>query len=221
MATRRVRLREQTSAEIKAAALAHLREVGGAQLSLRAVAASIGMSPAGLYRYYPSRDALLTDLITDGFAALAEEVCRARDAAEGDAFVAAALAYRGWALAHPHEFALLYGTPIPDYEAPESGPTSYASRNVGAAFVPPIVKAWRRGTLARREVPPTLTTLSVFAGAVNLPPDAAAVAFTAWTTIHGLVVLETFGHLTWLGEDTTPLALSRFQALSADLGIAP
>ncbi|GAA3885034.1 TetR/AcrR family transcriptional regulator [Saccharothrix violaceirubra] len=221
MANRRERLREQTSAEIKAAALAHLREGGGAALSLRAVAVSIGMSPAGLYRYYPSRDALLTDLITEGFAALAEEVARARDAARGDAFVAAALAYREWALTHPHEFALLYGTPIPDYAAPESGPTSDASRKVGAAFVPPIIKAWRRGTLKRREVPPSLTALDRFAAAVDLPPDAAAVAFTAWTAIHGLVVLETFGHLAWLGGDPAPLAESRFQALSADLGIAP
>ncbi|SES19193.1 TetR/AcrR family transcriptional regulator [Actinokineospora terrae] len=218
MATRRERLREQTSAEIKAAALAHLREGGGAALSLRAVAVSIGMSPAGLYRYYPNRDALLTELITDGFAALAHEVARARDAAEGDAFVAAALAYREWALAHPHEFALLYGTPIPDYQAPESGPTSHASRDVGAAFVPPIVAAWHRGTLKRQEVTPALNT---FAAAVDLPPDAAAVAFTAWTAIHGQVVLETFGHLAWLGEDPAPLAESRFHALSEDLGIAP
>ncbi|GLZ36493.1 TetR/AcrR family transcriptional regulator [Actinokineospora sp. NBRC 105648] len=221
MATRRERLREQTSAEIKATALAHLREGGGAALSLRAVAVSIGMSPAGLYRYYPNREALITDLITDGFAALAEEVTRARDAAKGDAFVAAALAYRQWALTHPHEFALLYGTPIPDYAAPESGPTSHASRAVGAAFVPPIIEAWHRGTLKRREVDPTITALNTFAAAVDLPPDAAAIAFTAWTTIHGLVVLETFGHLAWLGENPAPLAESRFQALSEDLGIAP
>ncbi|CCH27768.1 TetR/AcrR family transcriptional regulator [Actinosynnema sp. NPDC047251] len=221
MATRRERLREQTSAEIKAAALAHLRERGGAALSLRAVAVSIEMSPAGLYRYYPNRDALLTDLITDGFAALADEVARARDAAGGDAFVAAALAYREWALAHPHEFALLYGTPIPDYQAPEAGPTSHASRTVGAAFVPPIIQAHRRGTLKRREVAPTLAALNTFAAAVDLPPDAAAVAFAAWTAIHGLVVLETFGHLAWLGEDPAPLAEARFRALSEDLGIAP
>ncbi|MEV0677613.1 TetR/AcrR family transcriptional regulator [Actinosynnema sp. NPDC050436] len=226
MATRRERLREQTSAEIKAAALTHLREGGGAALSLRAVALSIGMSPAGLYRYYPNRDALLTDLIADGFAALAEEVARARDAAEGDAFVAAALAYRAWALAHPHEFALLYGTPIPDYQAPESGPTSNASRNVGAAFVPPIIDAWRRGTL-RSGTPggaaaePAPTALKTFAAAVDLPPEAAAVAFAAWTAIHGLVVLETFGHLAWLDEDPAPLAESRFRALSLDLGTAP
>ncbi|GLW90008.1 TetR/AcrR family transcriptional regulator [Actinokineospora globicatena] len=218
MATRRERLREQTSAEIKAAALAQLREGGAGALSLRAVAVSIGMSPAGLYRYYPNRDALLTDLITDGFAALAQEVARARDAAKGDAFVAAALAYRGWALDHPHEFALLYGTPVPDYAAPESGPTSTASRQVGTAFVPPITEAWHRGTLKHRESTPALTT---FAAAMGLPPEAAAVAFSAWTTIHGLVVLETFGHLAWLGENPTPLATSRFQALSEDLGIAP
>ncbi|GAA3001490.1 TetR/AcrR family transcriptional regulator [Actinokineospora diospyrosa] len=221
MATRRERLREQTSAEIKAAALAHLREGGGAALSLRAVAVSIGMSPAGLYRYYPNRDALLTDLITDGFAALAHEVAQARDAAQGDAFVAAALAYRQWALAHPHEFALLYGTPIPDYQAPEAGPTSSASRQVGAAFVPPIAAAWHRGTLKPQEVPPHLTALNTFAAAFDLPPAVAALAFTAWTTIHGLVVLETFGHLAWLGENPAPLAETRFRALSRDLGIAP
>jgi AcrR family transcriptional regulator len=227
VATRRERARAETTAEILDAARAQLREVGAAQLSLRAVAGALGMSPAGLYRYYDSREALLTALIAEGFDALAAAVGEARTAVGGrdltDQLYAAALAFRDWGLAHPHEFGLLYGDPIPGYAAPADGPTSAASRRVGVALLPPLVHAWRAGRLrvpALSGTPDAATRRWAAALAPDLPVPAAAAIMGLWTRLHGLVVLEVFGHLRWLGPDTGPLARAQLEALVGEL-IAP
>lgn len=186
------------------------------------------MSPAGLYRYYDSREALLTALITEAFDALAESVERARDAAGGDhtdRLLAALLGFRAWGIAHPQEFGLLYGDPIPGYAAPDGGPTSAASRRVGVAVLAPLVLAWRAGRLRVRETgvheaggspdPATLRWAATLDPA--FPPAAAAAVLSAWTRLHGLVILEVFGHLRWLGPDTGPLAEAQLRALVAEL----
>lgn len=226
--TRRERVRAETAGEILDAARAQLRESGAAQLSLRAVAGALGMSPAGLYRYYDSREGLLTALITDGFTELAAAVDRARAAADGqdlrDVLVAAVLAFREWAIAQPHEFGLLYGDPIPGYAAPEGGPTSVASRRVGAALVPPLVEAWRAGRLRVPGIagkPDAAARRWASAIDPDLPPEVGAVILGVWTRLHGLVVLEVFGHLRWLGADTGPLARAQLYALVDDVVSPP
>ncbi len=77
MSTRREQTRTATVTEIKAAALAQIASEGAPALSLRGVARTIGMSPAGLYRYYDGRDALLTDLLVDAYLDLARAVADA------------------------------------------------------------------------------------------------------------------------------------------------
>ena len=80
------------------------------------------MASSAIYRYFPSRDDLLTALIIDGYNAVGEAVENA-DAAvpredHGGRWLAVCHAVRDWALAHPHEYALLYGSPVPGYQAP-------------------------------------------------------------------------------------------------------
>ncbi len=109
-------------AEIKAVARAHLA-TDGANLSLRAVARDMGMVSSAIYRYYASRDDLLTALIVDAYNALGETV-EAAEAMVADRsqlrarWRAATRAVRTWALANPAEYALLYGSPVPGYAAP-------------------------------------------------------------------------------------------------------
>jgi AcrR family transcriptional regulator len=227
VATRRERARAETVAQILDAARAQLRECGAAQLSLRAVAGALGMSPAGLYRYYDSREALLTALIAEGFGALAEAVDRGRAAAEGgdvaDRLLGAVVAFRSWAVAHPHDFGLLYGDPVPGYAAPGDGPTSAASRRVGAALARPLVEAWRAGRLrvpVTRAEPGAATRRWASTVDPELPPDVAARMLGGWTRLHGLVVLEVFGHLHWLGPDADALVQAQLHALVDDL-VAP
>ena len=151
MATRRAQLRTSLERDLKATALGHLRDHGAGELSLRAVARDVGLSPAGVYRYFASREELLTALISDGYDDLADHLAAALDA-EGQTtprarMAAAGRAYRAWALEHPHEFALLYGTPIPGYAAPEGGTTVAANRRVGQQLLTPLVEAFAAGTL--------------------------------------------------------------------------
>ncbi|MER5766260.1 TetR/AcrR family transcriptional regulator [Streptomyces sp. NPDC001985] len=225
--TRRDRLRAETLDEIKAVALRQLREVGAAQLSLRAVATSLGMSPAGLYRYFGSRDALLTALIADAFDRLADAVERARDADPAadvaDRLLAGLMAYRRWAVEHPQEFGLVYGTPVPGYAAPPDGPTSVATRRVGGAFTPLFVEAWRQDRLRPAGEAASDPALARYAAALHpdVPPAAAAAVLGAWSRLHGLVLLEAFGHLRWLGHDTAPLAEQQLRLLLAEIGLRP
>lgn len=232
VATRRERVRAATVAQILEAARAQLRETGAAQLSLRAVAGALGMSPAGLYRYYDSREALLTALIAEGFDALADAVERGRDSAatddpgtdgSADRLLAGLLAFRDWGVAHPQEFGLLYGDPIPGYAAPAGGPTSTASRRVGVAVLTPLVLAWRAGRVrvptgaAPGAEPDPVTRAWAATLDPRMPPEAAAVVMGVWTRLHGLVVLEVFGHLRWLAPDTGPLARAQLRALVDDV----
>lgn len=132
--TARERVRAEVTAEITAAARRQLAEVGAAALSLRAVAREVGMVSSAVYRYFPSRDDLLTRLILEGYDALGE----AAEAADAPAdpprerWLAVCRAVRAWALAHPHEYALLYGSPVPGYSAPPD--TVPAAARVGIAL---------------------------------------------------------------------------------------
>src|SRR5512141_2377200 len=68
--TARDRARAELTDEIKAVARRHLAEHGSAALSLRAVAREVGMVSSAVYRYFPSRDELLTALIVDAYDAV-------------------------------------------------------------------------------------------------------------------------------------------------------
>ncbi len=227
MTTRRERLRAATFEEIKTAALSQIAEVGGSSLSLRGVAREIGMSPAGLYRYYDGRDELLTDLIADAYKDLATAVESAID--EGgdsphDRFAAGMRAYRRWALEQPNRFLLIFGTPIPGYEAPDDGPTVEGNRRMGEAFFSVGVDAWRRG-----QMPPVALGRPTTEGERNLaadidpemPPEFIPVMLGTWAHFHGLVTLEVLNQFRWLyGDDSEVLFESEIERLLSGLGVS-
>src|SRR5215472_3533002 len=155
-ATARERARAELSREIKEEARRQLAASGAGGLSLRAVAKELGMVSSALYRYYPSRDDLLTVLIIDAYDALgaaAEGAIAVAQAADGrpvparDRWTAACHAVRDWALANPHEYALIYGSPVPGYRAPEA--TIGPAARVPLAFVGLLGEALARGELGR------------------------------------------------------------------------
>ena len=128
----RARVRAEMIAEIKATARRHLAS-DGANLSLRAIARDMGMVSSALYRYFASRDDLLTVLIIDAYNDMGEVAEKADASVDpGDPpgrWMAVARALRRWALTNPAEYALLYGTPVPGYAAP-ADTTPPASRPV-------------------------------------------------------------------------------------------
>ena len=160
-ATARERARAELSREIKEEARRQLAASGADGLSLRAVAKQLGMVSSALYRYYPSRDDLLTVLIIDAYNALGAaaenaiagggQAATAGQAAAGDAmsarerWIAACHAVRGWALANPHEYALIYGSPVPGYRAPEA--TIGPAARVPLAFAGLLGEALASGEL--------------------------------------------------------------------------
>jgi AcrR family transcriptional regulator len=201
--TARERVHQEMSSEILTVARAQLAQNGAAALSLRSIARQLEMAPSALYRYYPGRDALLSALILSAYGSLADTAERASQAAYaaggGDAELWAAVprAMRQWALAHPHEWGLIFGTPVPGYQAPQDTVVPYG--RVAVALVRPVVEARAAGRLAAlTPIGDTKLHLAVAPVTDALFPDmpTATVVATlqAWTTLVGAISLELFGH---------------------------
>ncbi|HXW44181.1 MAG TPA: TetR/AcrR family transcriptional regulator [Streptosporangiaceae bacterium] len=196
----RARVRAEMTAEIKAVARRHL-ETEGANLSLRAVARDMGMVSSAVYRYFASRDELLTALILDAYNALGETV-EAADAAVTsrgrlrERWLAAARAIRGWALASPAEYALLYGSPVPGYAAPQD--TIAAATRTAAVLVRILADGYESGVLAAPEISlrrPVRADLALARDAIapGLPEELMLAGMTGWIQLFGTVSFELFG----------------------------
>ncbi|MEU4179801.1 TetR/AcrR family transcriptional regulator [Streptomyces sp. NPDC026589] len=206
----RQRRRAVATQEIVNAAELHITEHGSAALSLRAVARSLGMSVQALYHYFPDRNALVTVLIAKAYEDLATAVQTAADATPPDpsvpGFVIAAEGYRQWAVSHPERFQLLYGTPLRSYAAPVGGPTTRAMQQMSAAFQRVLFGDFTPEQLAAADTltlsPPFRAHLEQLSpdGLAALPPQATALLLSGWGHMHGLVVLEVFGHTSFLGD---------------------
>ena len=246
-ATRRERLREGTVADIKRTARELLVYGGPSAISLRAIARTLGMSAAALYRYFPSLEALVRELAGDLYDELREAVTAAGDAcgagasqrstaargadggAEADPWAAAAVrlsamarAYRAWSLGHPAEFALIFGNPVPGIAELEDDCLSpdHPGARLGAAFLEPFVALWRSGDPSGRHAPDlgASTAPLVAVHGDDLPAGALAAFLAGWTRLYGLVAMEVFGHLRWAVTDVSPLFEAELAAFMRELG---
>ncbi len=230
--TRRGRLQEQTRDEIKAVARRQMAREGASALSLRAIAGEMGLTAPALYRYYPSRDELITALIVDAFHALGDVLEGARGTVVAEAhanqFVAMMHAYRAWALAHPAEFTLIYGTPIPGYHAPEVV-TDPAVRRSLAPLLALLAAAWQAGKItpdpAYAAPPPPLGERfgAMLPGAAGgrVPTAALHVGFVAWAHLQGIIMLELFGHIAPVVGDPELFYAFEVRVQLLRLGLAP
>ena len=197
---RRDENRERMEAAILDLGRRQLAEVGPAQLSLRAVARELGVSSSAVYRYVESRDDLLTRLIVGAY----EDVGRAVEAAvadlgvgEGEALTAwrtACHTLRGWARTHPNEWALVYGSPVPGYVAPES---TVAPAGLVARALARIVRAGGPVDDRRASFSTDLVgQLDRTAEMMDLPADPARTVLlvSAWSQLVGTIGLELSGH---------------------------
>jgi AcrR family transcriptional regulator len=205
--TARERVRAEVTTEITDAARRQLAEVGAAALSLRAVARELGMASSAVYRYFPSRDDLLTRLIIDGYDDLgaAAEAADPPSAPPAERWLAVCRAVRTWARAHPHEYALLYGSPVPGYAAPKD--TVPAASRVGVVLGRILGEAARSGALptAAGERDPGLVSddaVDVLGGAHPSIDETVRVrALLAWSALFGTISFELFGHFVGSVED--------------------
>ena len=187
-----------------------MAETGAAALSLRAVSRELGMVSSALYRYFPSRDALLTALIVESFDAVgaaAEQALPPAGRGVEKRWVAVATAIRRWALGQPHDYALVYGSPVPGYEAPTDtvDPAARVSL-VALGIVGDGVAAGEIGTAAPaglRMPRPLHADMARLRDQVapDVPDEVLARALLAWVAMFGSISYELFGHLHGVVDD--------------------
>ncbi|MFD5628968.1 TetR/AcrR family transcriptional regulator [Streptomyces sp. NPDC127072] len=205
--TLRERRRAAATREILETAERHITAHGPHALSLRAVARTLQMTVQALYHYFPNRDALVTAVITKAYDDLADAVQEAVDSAPHEAdlprLVVAAEGYRRWAIAHPERFQLLYGAPLRHYKAPVDGPTTQAMQRMSAVFQREMFAGFTTAQLAAIDAPALTPGIRALLDHStdepgHLPAPATALMLSAWGHMHGLVVLEVFGHTPFL-----------------------
>jgi AcrR family transcriptional regulator len=223
--TARQLAREEMERRILASARRQLAEVGPAQLSLRAVARDLGVASSAVYRYVASRDELVTQLILQVYGELGDAVEAAASAAAPDAAAqwrTWAATVRGWALEHPYDWALVYGTPIPGYAAPQD--TIEPATRVNAPILAPRGVPDRdldSGNAATRAALAPLMDLVQAIGGGPLGAGAGFAMMAAWSAVHGFINLELGGHFVGVLADTTPVFDTLVHRTAQDLGLLP
>jgi AcrR family transcriptional regulator len=192
----RVRYRRQVRAEVLDHAWLQIATAGVSALSLKAIAAELGLTGPALYRYFASRDELLTELILTAYADLAQvaEACVDHRQTPVRQLEGLAVELRHWALARPQRYLLLYGTPVPGYRAPPE-----ATALAGRIFAPVHAAVRALGDGQREQ-----------------QGDAYLRSVTFWTRLHGVLSLELAGHFS--GMDLDPEALYRNEIQSVITG---
>lgn len=198
------RTRAQMEAAILAAGRTQLRERGAAALSLREVAREVGVVSSAVYRYVESRDELLTRLLVDAFdgladavdAALAEVPGGVAGAGAGGAaqrLAVLARAVRSWGVAHPAEWGLLYGTPVPGFAASPERTGGPGTRVMVRVLEQVAAGGLGEMTADGDDVLVSFAREAVAELGVDASADEVAAAMTWWAGLVGLVSADVFG----------------------------
>ncbi len=207
--TPRERYRTQVREEIKQHAWAQIAAAGASALSLNAIAKRMGMSGPALYRYFANRDELITELVKDAYRSLADTFRTRAEAGAGLRGLAHAL--REWALNDPQRYFLVYGTPVPGYQAPED--TTRIVSEIMAVLLDACT-AEQPPTTPPSRLDQHLSEHRDWAGEHPAPPSALRRALTFWTRLHGALSLELAGHFNGMGFDPDQLYAAETQALT-------
>jgi len=198
----RARAREALTEDIKALARRQLAEGGAGELSLRQIARELGMVSSAVYRYFASRDELLTALIVESYDAVgtvAEAAAEDRRGGFTARWLRVATAIRSWAIANPHDYALIYGTPVPGYRAPQDTvPAAIRISAVALGLVADAVAAGEVDDATTMSIPRVVRRdLATIRDAIatGVPDDVLSRGLLAWTMMFGTISFELFGHL--------------------------
>jgi AcrR family transcriptional regulator len=173
------------------------------------VARDLGVVSSAIYHYVRSRDDLLTLLVVDGYDELGDAV----DAAEAKVdpadfrgrFLAIGHAVRAWALQEPAPYALLFGSPVPGYQAPAEQTTGPGTRVFTAlvrlwvdAHTAGVVQPPAPGPKVSRAVAADVKRIRAEFG-ISTPDDLILRGVLSWAALFGCVSFEVFGQY---GPDT-------------------
>jgi AcrR family transcriptional regulator len=205
--TARAIAREELTRAIVDTARRQLAEHGPAALSVRAVARELGMASSAVYRYFASRDELLTELIIVGYRELGEAARTAEAAVRRRTdfrarWLAFARGVRSWAVQHPHDYALIYGSPVPGYAAPQS--TVEPATQVVRVLFELLSDMQSHGVVPEpvpvpRPVQRTMAPLRDFGGGIG--DDLLLRGTVSWSGLIGTISLELFGHFVGVFEE--------------------
>ena len=166
-----------TSERILHAARAIFEREGPGAVSMRRVAAAIGLTPMAIYRHFPNREALLKRISDDSFQEIARQWSAPGEGGDAAArVIAIQRIYLDYALEHPHLFDHAFSAPRKDARRfPEDfrkrrSPTLNVVSDV-------VVEAQRSGYLRKGD-----------------PWD---IAMTLWAHSHGLIALYRAGRFSF------------------------
>lgn len=197
-ASRRERYRLETTTEAKRLALAQLATGGVGALSLNAIAREMGMTGPALYRYFDSRDDLLSELIIDTYTDFGNALWHTVEQSSGQPppaqLRALCQAYRDWALANPQSYLLMFGTVVPGYRPPDLRTSAAAKRSLDALLT--VVAGLDPDPApACEQADKACAAWAANADAPPMPAHMVRFAITVWTRLHGVTSLEIAGHL--------------------------
>ncbi|WP_253663030.1 TetR/AcrR family transcriptional regulator [Williamsia maris] len=203
--------RAATIDEIKRRSREKLADAGHGGLSLRAVARDMRMSSAAIYRYFPNHSDLVTALCIDAYTALADTIDETRrsrgDNPTSDQIAAAFAAARAWAKAFPHDFALIFGTPVPGYHAPAEATGPAAARAV-TTMAQMYAEAFTSGAAQPEPLPAVLDgekgPLATYLMSMSETPisdDVLVHMHSAWASNLGFIYSELWGNLALLSTN--------------------
>jgi AcrR family transcriptional regulator len=206
---------------IKETAWKQIAEFGAPALSLRAIARELKITAPAIYNYLPDRDALVTALIIDAYISFGDAQLAARDAFPkekmADRLHAIGMAYRQWAMDYPQRYQLIFGTPIPGYEAPLMEVLPSGARSLSALVN--VIDDLRIANKLQADGFPKVQSgyqqqfevWKKFAGDYNI--FSLSVSMIIWSRVHGLVSLEISGNLPPFGVDGDALYRYEMEAI--------
>jgi AcrR family transcriptional regulator len=207
---------------IKEMAWKQIAESGAPALSLRAIARELGITAPAIYNYFPDRDALVTALIIDAYTSFGDWQLEARDAVPGNDLVgrmkAIGLAYRNWAHTYPQRYQLIFGVPIPGYQAPVEQVFPSSARSISALFS--VVEGLRSAGKLDVDTFPTVNDayqvhFEMWKTQIgDLHPLTLFVAMIIWARVHGIVSLEIQGNLPPFGASGNDLYLNELESVA-------
>ncbi|HUI87265.1 MAG TPA: TetR/AcrR family transcriptional regulator [Anaerolineales bacterium] len=206
---------------IKKAAWKHIAKFGAPALSLRAIARELKITAPAIYNYFLDRDALVTALIIDAYTSFGDSQLAAREAVPSQDVIgqmtAIGMAYRQWAHQYPQRYQLIFGTPIPGYQAPLREVLPSAARSL-SALVSVIEQLRLSGKLNVKSFPKVQAEYKAgfemwkkYGGEVDLL--SLTVAMLIWARVHGIVSLEIAGNLPPFGASGDDLYLYEMRSL--------
>lgn len=196
--------RQQARLEMRSAILDAARKLllaeGVDGLSMRAIARELGYSPAGLYEYFPSKEAVTCALFFEGSEGLAGQMETAlaslpKTATGPERLRAIGKTYRAYSKAQPDLYLLTFGNRA---DWMDRGLDGADERHVAFETLVQVVdEGLRAGEF------------------IDLPAEPLALGI--WASIHGLVMLEVSGFLDKMFEPETSETLDRLYEMAASV----